>query len=660
MFTNKLIRYKRFISFFTSFSLLINSFFAPAFVIAQDSTPIPTEIVEQTQAPQETQGQIQEDEILVEKATPVPTVSAVPQATVTPTEALPQEESSVEVTVSNETNATNVDVQETILPESDLVEQPKSSSATLAYLLTTDKADYAPDEKVVITGSNFPINSQLIVKVLWPDGLERNSNGDLDQSDMVTTDEYGSFIFLYDLRGEGQEGQYLVEVLMGTTVLVTTTFTDSHAGPSPSGEITVNKAVDTNGDGVYEGGNVEANGLGFLWGISPDEPANLMGQTVSELGLGEYDVNENSIEGYTFTGWFFTTRGGSCAEPDGETLPAQVRVVNKKDTQVTLCNQRQSVTLLVNKVVDTNGDGTFNRGNTAANNLGFRWGLDAESPSRLMGTSVDVAPGEYLVTENDLEDYIFYGWYFGSEGTSCANSQGTDFPLLDVTENTEITLCNQIKTGTVEVHKLLDADGDGEYEEANDFANDLGFRWGADDEDLSRLMGSSASLPVGEHSLSENELEGYKVAGWYVGEPSNRYCQRFEGEDLPAEVEIVADETLVVTFCNKALPGKIGVNKLLDADGDGEYEEANDFANDLGFRWGLDSNEPGSLMGTSQTVVPGKYLVSENSMAGYELVGWFLGRPSDDRNCAEPDGTGFPESKSVWEKMLALFFVMPE
>ncbi|GEM_PF-2102044 len=107
------------------------------------------------------------------------------------------------------------------------------STKELTPFVTTDKPEYYPDETVVINGANFPVNLELSLKVIWPDGEFRDSTGVQGSTNQVKTDANGNFIFSYDLRGEGQEGDYKVQVLMGTEVLSETSFKDCKRPPQP-------------------------------------------------------------------------------------------------------------------------------------------------------------------------------------------------------------------------------------------------------------------------------------------------------------------------------------------------------------------------------------------------------------------------------------------
>jgi len=91
----------------------------------------------------------------------------------------------------------------------------------------TDKDDYAPKETVIISGSGFDANIDLLVRVTRPDGSVITGDGSgTPGSDVVVTDGAGGFTYNYIL--DGILGLYTVDVLQGDVILATTTFTDSN------------------------------------------------------------------------------------------------------------------------------------------------------------------------------------------------------------------------------------------------------------------------------------------------------------------------------------------------------------------------------------------------------------------------------------------------
>ncbi len=184
-----------------------------------------------------------------------------------------QDEKVVEESIIDEEVSEEI-VEEEIVEESEVdLEEPEvaEESAELNPSVFTDKEDYAPSEVATITGSDFPANTELTIRIIWPDGIVRNSIGEIDTTDIVLTDEGGSFIFLYDLRGEGQEGEYLVEVLLGGTILANTTFTDNPSSSCSVGTYTIKGQIKDNG---YTTGNLCA-GSGDCWAEGENVPARL-------------------------------------------------------------------------------------------------------------------------------------------------------------------------------------------------------------------------------------------------------------------------------------------------------------------------------------------------------------------------------------------------
>lgn len=115
--------------------------------------------------------------------------------------------------------------------------------------------------------------------------------------------------------------------------------------------------------------------------------------------------------------------------------------------------------ITVNKIVDTDGDSDFDHGNTVANGLGFRWGLNQETPARNMGSYVNVGPGTYQITEKMVANYEFVGWYEG-EG-SCRYPEHRVLPASVTVAgyNKTVTLCNKLQP-TITVTKQTNPDGD--------------------------------------------------------------------------------------------------------------------------------------------------------------------------------------------------------
>jgi len=78
-------------------------------------------------------------------------------------------------------------------------------------VVTTDKADYAPGETVIVSGSNFAATTDYAIPVIRPDGFIVKGDGSFEDGwDTVTTDADGDFVYEYILNGI--EGLYEVRV----------------------------------------------------------------------------------------------------------------------------------------------------------------------------------------------------------------------------------------------------------------------------------------------------------------------------------------------------------------------------------------------------------------------------------------------------------------
>lgn len=209
---------QKFFAWFSIFSLILQIgsgvfLYQPAFA-EEEATPTPEQtetVVETPVEPQPTSEPTVTETPPAEEVspTPTPTIEVIPSETPTEPPAEP-----------------NLTVTE---PEQNLNLDPSGTDAQSAQLnpsISTDKADYAPEETVTISGSNFPANTVLLIKVTRPDGSVVKGDGSFAEgSDEITTDAEGKFTYSYKL--DGILGEYKVEIFQGETVLATTTFTDS-------------------------------------------------------------------------------------------------------------------------------------------------------------------------------------------------------------------------------------------------------------------------------------------------------------------------------------------------------------------------------------------------------------------------------------------------
>ena len=172
-----------------------------------------------------------------------------------------------------------------------------------------------------------------------------------------------------------------VTVGVGDTVVCTFTNTRQQ------GSLLVNKLEDTTGSGNYD----TFNSSDFTWGTDPSVLGTAMGASQT-LNTGNYNVYENSVPGYSFTGWFYGNpeeNDFSCSEPEYTTLPTDLSVFSGETTEITLCNQFEMPTLNITK---SNSTPNVNAGDKATYTLTVTNNGKATVPNI---TVKDVIPGGF-------------------------------------------------------------------------------------------------------------------------------------------------------------------------------------------------------------------------------------------------------------------------
>lgn len=217
------------------------------------------------------------------------------------------------------------------------------------------------------------------------------------------------------------------------------------------------KFSDNNGNGSWDQGELGLAG----WTIKlEDTNGNVLATTTTgadgaysftNLAPGTYRVREAGQ-----TGWVQKT-----------TDPADITVSSGQNvTDVNFGNQENG-TIIVHKMADTTGNGTFSTIDDDANTLGFRWGYDATASANntnLFGASnsVSVVPGDYDIYENSVSGYKFVGWIPGDATDNpyyCGDLENTTLPAtltVSAGQSTEVTLCNQQQIPVLTITKTND------------------------------------------------------------------------------------------------------------------------------------------------------------------------------------------------------------
>ena len=362
-----------------------------------------------------------------------------------------------------------------------------------------------------------------------------------------------------------------------------------------TGTITVNKKVDANGDGTFEGGNTEANALGFKWGLDGNTNNRDMGSSATSITTGNHTINENSVSNYHFVGWYPTSSTEhNCNNPESNTLPASIDVTKDATTSITLCNAHDKGNLKINKAVDTNGDGQIEENNPA----GWTWDLDAGNQNYAMGSTQSVITGNHNVTEDQHTNFSATGWTCDN-GTS---GSGESLSVNVTTAGVTCTFTNARDTGQLTVVKHVVG--------GTAVAGD----WTMHIDTLYSFPGNEAgvtkTLITGDYQVTEsNGPADYTLA--YSGD-----C------DSNGHVTINKGDNKTCTLTNTRDKGWLKVVKHVVNDNGGN-DSAADFSLHVK-QGGVDvSGSPaaGSETGTLYNLETGAYIVSENSHAGYTQTG---------------------------------------
>jgi hypothetical protein len=251
MITTHNKRYKIF-SILASFVLLVQSIL-PTFSVAvssayaQETTPadqVLTPIVEPTQeAPTVLPTEIP-------TVSPASTVVVTPSETTdTPTPVVVETAEGGEVTTMVVDNKSAESIDELNLDPETVVQNPS---------VVTDKADYAPTDAVVITGTGFSPNSSYIIYI--------TADGGFSYSENLTTDEQGSFIFTYQLDGVSRP-LYTVEIKDESgNVIAQTIFRDPPAANLD--QVRNGSASSPTSPGAWVNGNAGASNAHYIEGYS--------------------------------------------------------------------------------------------------------------------------------------------------------------------------------------------------------------------------------------------------------------------------------------------------------------------------------------------------------------------------------------------------------
>jgi len=642
-------------------------FARPAF--AEEPTPAPEATVTETPVNPEPPAEPTPpaDQILTptpqttETITPTPTIEVSPTPTltgldlVTPTptptaDATPPTDPTLAVLGGNQDSGDGLDIDPA---------GTDASSAQLNPSLGTDKADYAPTETVTITGSSFPTNTALTIRVTWPDGQVRDSAGEIGVTDTVTTGADGLLIYLYNLRGEGQPGEYLIEVLDSSgSVLVTDTFTDSllctndvngandQPGQKDLTRMCFDKAVSPqilkfDWDEILGGGNNTYDGCS-LWDTDGDGKANYSlcvqvlanpstdimeynGFTLYSCGDDRSDrcsqqVNTVSAPGTSCT----TTQAGDDPFPTGAAYPqdtvgtCNINPANFGAPSVLLnvCSfpsgqpnsdpsdcvaEPTGGFITVIKQANPNDGTAFNFNISGNSNYSFAISGSGQSQR------YSVENGTYQVSETPPS-----GWVLDSASCqdSSANNVGTRNGnsitglTIDSGDDITCTFADSLQQGTVIVHKDVQGPGG---EAIVDTSQNFTVRLDGSDPQLFTDGGTVTYNDVasGAHTVSEDTPPtGYTL---YSITPDS------DSGTVGAQITVSPGQITDVYVINRQPYTKLTLTKTVNNDYGGTKQVAD-------FILKIDGNQVTS--GVANNVTPGLHTASEVSLDGYTASAW--------------------------------------
>ncbi len=389
------------------------------------------------------------------------------------------------------------------------------------------------------------------------------------------------------------QGNSVVGVSVANENIVSCVFINK---PS-KGSVKVNKQVDADGNGIYEGGNTEANNLGFRWALD-GSGSNTMGSTVSNASTGNHNVSENNIAGYHFTGWYPTANSAqqSCSNPQGTTLPVAVSVTANQTAEITLCNARDTGTLKVKKKVVNNNGGTATADDFT---LHVKQGASDVSGSpasgSASGTSYSLPTGTYSVSEGVKSGYT-------QTELKCvdqANDQVVAHPVvLGANQTVVCTITNDDQAGKITVNKSV----------SNPYGTPLAptaFPLFVDGNSVTH--GVATQFDAGVHVISENQQAGYQFTG-VSGD-----CTYDKGI---ISLLLSLDGDANCTVNNQAIQPKLKVKKVVINDNSGT-RTASDFTMVVSGNSASLPNFPGSSSYVSVGLNEGSYNVDELEHEGY-------------------------------------------
>jgi len=495
------------------------------------------------------------------------------------------------------------------------------------------------NEDVTCTITNDDQTGRLVVvKVLIND-----NGGDLNNEDFSYTVDDGPSVF-FEADGQNEEtvdsGDYTIieddapgyettydncdDIFVPNGGSATCTITNNDIAPTL--KLVKDVTNDDGGDAVASNWTLRARKLCAVGDTNPDCGFSDTGDSIEFhplLAGTVYTLFESGPTGYAAGSW-------NC--DDGILNGNKLTLGLDEEVTCTITNDDIAPTLRLVKVVEggssTPGDWTLR-----ARTLCAFGNTDPACGFSDSGDSTDFHPLDagksYRLLESGPSDYTAGNW-------SCDNTgvQGNVI-VLDLDQETTCTITNTRDTGTIIVHKIIDADGDLGTETDQTQRESWQFDvdgWSGDTTDApadttgSNGLVTFSSLNTGEYTAIETTQDGYDLVEAICDNESGD----FDGSDSIDGLEVEKDSTTTCTFYNSP-NGAIHGQKWSDLDGNGARDEGEDFLG--GWRIFIDENDnqtwddgeksmftdSGDELGWYwfEHLFPGTYSVCEESQDGW-------------------------------------------
>ncbi|MDD5039944.1 MAG: SdrD B-like domain-containing protein [Patescibacteria group bacterium] len=342
-----------------------------------------------------------------------------------------------------------------------------------------------------------------------------------------------------------------------------------------TGNLKVNKAVDTDGDGKVD----QTNPAGWTWDLNAGNQNYAMGSTQNVV-TGSYTVSEDQHTNFHSTGWACT---------DGTSGTGEQLTVNVPTTGVscTFTNARDMGTLIVKKHVVNDNGGTAD---ASAFNVHVKQATDvAGSPASgsETGTSYYLPTGTYVVSE----DAPIYGY---AQTSIVCDGQTTDTVNVAYGETKYCTITNDDIQPKLTVTKVVINDNGG------------------------TAVVADFPLFVDTTSVTSGIQNGFN-AGSYVVSETNKpgYSASITGDcDANGNVTLAVGDVKSCTITNDDQGAKLVVTKHVVND-NGGTKVAADFTINVTGTNASPASFAGDEAGTDVALDAGSYSADEIELAGY-------------------------------------------